>query len=257
MKASPQRALAALLPRFLQHRIKKWYYPRLLRRFPESRWPGAAGARRLIRPGDHVVDAGANIGYVTMLLSRWVGPDGWVHSFEPVAETADLLTWNTKRLGLTNVRILPVALSDGPGEAVMDIPRYETGGENPYEARLRDPAAGPGPGRAVNVFRETLDAVLGRDLPRVTFVKMDVEGHEGAALRGATSLIETAHPAFLIEVSGDPEEEGSPARRLFEFLAARGYQACVDEDGRFRPRRRGERQVDYFFLRPEHLTGRT
>jgi FkbM family methyltransferase len=251
MNARLKHALAALLPAPVRQAVRKWHCLRMLQRFRDDQWPGSAGARRLVRPGDHVVDAGANIGYVTMLLSRWVGSAGRVHSFEPIPQTFDVLSWIVRRLGLANVRLLPAALSDGHGEARMEIPHYAGGGENPYEARLveADPSAGR---RTVPVFRETLDALLGSDRPLIRFVKIDVEGHEGAALRGAEALIREAAPALMIEVSGDPDVPGNPAHTLFRWLAERGYQACVYEDDRFRDRRTGEKQIDYFFLTAAH-----
>ena len=62
--------------------------------------------RRTLSPGDVAVDVGANIGIYTQLLSRWVGPTGLVHSFEPSPENFGRLQSATRKLA--NVRLSQV-----------------------------------------------------------------------------------------------------------------------------------------------------
>lgn len=237
-----------LAPRGMQRRLKRWYYPALLRRWREERWPEARIVRRLVRAGDHVVDAGANIGYIALLLSRIVGPAGVVHCFEPVPVTFDFLSNNLRALGLSNVRAYRAAVSDAAGTARMTTPDYAGGGENLYESHV---VAGDAAGTfQVDVVR--LDDAVGADAPRVRFVKIDVEGHELAAVRGAERLL--AHrPALLVEVAGDPDETGSRAAALFAHLAERGYAAFRLDNGRLARRAPGDKSVDYFFLGDEHV----
>ena len=232
-----------LLPVGAQRALKRWYYPRLLRRFGEDRWPEAVIVRRLVSPGDHVVDAGANVGYISMLLAGMVGREGVVHCFEPVPTTFDLLSNNLRVLGLGNVRARQAAVSDKAGRARMATPEYEGGGENLYESRLVD--GGDAGSFDVDVVR--LDEALGLDAGRVSFVKVDVEGHELAAIRGAGRLLDS-RPAFLVEVSGDPDAAGSSACELFELMASRGYGVFWLRNGRLVRRSAGDRCVDYFFL---------
>lgn len=238
------------LPRGLVRWVKSWYYPSVLRRFQEENWPGAPVVRRLISPGDTVVDAGANIGYVSMLLARWVGPRGRVHSFEPVPETFSLLSGNMRRLGLQQVEPHPIALSDQAGTAHMHVPQYEKGGENFYESHLATEPPGPGE-RSVTVRVETLDAVL-RDRPRVTFMKLDVEGHELSALRGAKRILDAHRPALYVEMMGDLDRPGDPAAQLVDWLASWGYRVFRADGASVHLRQPGEQSVDYFFLTADH-----
>ncbi len=232
----------------MQRRLKRWYYPRLLRDYREEQWPEARIVRLLVRPGDHVVDAGANIGYISLLLARMVGPGGVVHSFEPVPATFELLENNMRALGVANVRARRMAVSDAAGRARMTTPDYSGGGENLYESHLVGRAE-PG---SFEVETARLDDALGGDAQRVTFVKMDVEGHELTAMRGADKLL-AAQPALLVEVSGDPDAAGSNAAALFELLASRGYAAFRTKDGRLARRTKGDKSVDYFFLTDVHV----
>ncbi|MCZ7590741.1 MAG: FkbM family methyltransferase [Kiritimatiellae bacterium] len=110
----------------------------MVAKFSPDRWPPAAGVRQLVGPGNVVVDAGANVGYITALLAQWVGVDGRVHSFEPVPITSDLLRRSVAHLKLGQVAVHPCGVSDRAGGAKMSIPRYADGGENLYESRVID-----------------------------------------------------------------------------------------------------------------------
>lgn len=253
MSASTKHRLLKWIPRGLQQRVRRWYHPRLVARFTPDRWPPAPGVKTLVRPGDCVVDAGANVGYVTALLANWVGPQGRVHSFEPVPQTAELLQRSVKKLRLRQVAVHCCGVSDRSGEARMAVPTYADGGENFYESRVL--AAGePAAGREVRIWLRTLDAELAPDASRISFMKIDVEGHEEAALRGAVDIIERSRPALLVEINGNLDEPDSSAGRVVSFLAARGYRSYIWENG-WRLRRTGERAVDYFFLRDEQAGG--
>ena len=240
-----------VLPRWVLRGLKKLYYPRMLKRFDESRWPLAVVAKQLIRPGDVVVDAGANIGYVTMLLSRWVGPSGRVFSFEPVPDTAELLCHNVRALALSNVVVHACGLSDREGDAVMEIPVYEGGGgENLYESRIVTPGERHAQFRAVSVRTKTLDSIFAADAASMpSFVKMDVEGHEAQVLEGMTAIFREAKPALLVELSGP-----SAARaRVFKHLGDLGYTAYAWTGAALQPRPEPAGDVDCFFLQVRHL----
>jgi FkbM family methyltransferase len=238
------KSVAGALPPSWRLAAKRWYYPWMLRRFDPAQWPGAEIVRRLVSAGDVVVDAGANIGYVSVLLARWVGPEGTVYSFEPVPETFSLLCSNMRALKLPQVRECGVALSSCDGLGAMSVPAYAEGGENFYEARLTASAVGP---RVVPVRR--LDEML-REEPRpVRFMKIDVEGHELEVVRGSLSRLRRDHPALYIEMSGMPDEPG-PGRALGELLASLGYAPHRLHRGRLQAWQPGERSVDLFFLSP-------
>lgn len=229
------------VPRCVLQFLRKRYYPSRLRAFTEDQWPHSAAVKALVKPGDHVVDAGANIGYVTMLLSQWVGSQGQVDSFEPVPDTFELLSHNARALRLENVRLRHVALSDAAGEATMHVPEYSSGGENLYESSLEH-----GEGRAVRVRRSVLD----RELPEAAkpaFMKIDVEGHELAMLRGATGVLDRAHPALLIEMSA------ATAGEVEEFLRRRGYAPHRWDGAGFVPCDLRAGEVDVFFLCESHI----
>ena len=68
-------------------------------------------------PGDLVFDIGAHAGFTTCMLARMVGPEGQVIAFEPDEVSGEYLTQNVKRLGLTNVAVVPKAIDAKTGTA--------------------------------------------------------------------------------------------------------------------------------------------
>jgi FkbM family methyltransferase len=250
-----QERLKRLALRFLPDRLllglKKIHYIRALRCATEDRETDLQIVRYLVRPGDTVVDIGANFGIYTAALSNCVGAEGKVISIEPVPQTYDLLASNIRKLGLKNVEGFNMAISSRDGSAWMEIPRFASGGENFYEARII-PDQTAAEVQTVEVPARTLDSLLER-YPEIDFIKCDVEGHEAECLRGAEQLLERAQPAWLIEVSGNPEQRHSPANRIFRTLAELGYRCYWFTGRELRPRQRGDRSTNYFFLQPQHL----
>jgi FkbM family methyltransferase len=246
----PVKTLALrFLPEVLLQHVRKAHYARkLVAAAPE---PEMAVLRHLAPAGGCAIDLGANFGVYTRFLAEAVGPDGVVHAVEPVPPMYDVLRSNVRRLRLAHVRTHPVAISDATRTVTMSVPRYASGGTNFYEARVVPGPRGRG-GRTVRVPGIRLDDLFAH-LPRIDVVKCDVEGHELAVLRGAEMLLRRHRPAWLIEVSGDPDAPASDAAEVVELLRAEGYDAYRFDGRKLRPRVNGDRAVNYFFLRPEHL----
>ena len=255
--SSLRHQLIRCLPRPARHALRAWNSVRQVRAFGPERWSESPVVQRLVRPGDVVVDAGANIGYITALLARWVGPGGLVHSIEPIPATYALLTRAVRALGLAQVRCHACAVSDQAGEAVMEIPDYPDGGENFYESRVVPAGASSGRSLRQAVRLCTLDELAGAHGSRITFMKIDVEGHEAPALRGARRILEQARPALLVEINGSLDTPDEATARLCADLAGLGYGIYLPGgNAGVRLRRTGERAVDYYFLTPDHVANR-
>ena len=233
-------------PAWIRRPARKVYYRRRLKAFTEMSWDSARWIKPLIHAGDRVADVGANIGYVTLLFSSWVGPEGRVFSFEPVADTFETLrdTVHTRRCA--NVEVFDVAASDHAGSAGMAVPEYASGGRNYYESfivegRVDEVSSG------VQVKTATLDSILLDRAPSIQFLKVDVEGHEWKALQGAMGIIRRDHPALFVEIMSDPGTAGTDAARLFEWLQGEGYQIYASTDQGFVPWPEIKQSVDWLF----------
>jgi FkbM family methyltransferase len=243
-----KHAALRFLPAGPLQAVRRWHYARKLAAAgPE---PEMWHFKDLVPAGSTVLDVGANFGLYSKFLAQAVGPTGRVHAVEPVPGTFDVLRSNVRRLNLDAVQVHHCAASDRAGTVTMSVPQYHRGGENPYEARVVD-AADSG-GRTVKVPARRLDDLFG-DGERIAFVKCDVEGHELNVLRGAGTIRLGHRPAWLIEVSGDPDDRTGTAYELMRLMVDGGYTAFRMAEERLVARRPGDRAVNYFFLRPEHV----
>jgi FkbM family methyltransferase len=165
--------------------------------------------RRWFGPGMRAIDVGANHGIYALTLARLAGPDGLVVAVEPGGEVARRLERAIAHNGV-GCRLVRAAIADTVGAGTL----HHRGGSE--LASLL--ASGAGAGEPVAVT--TLDA-LWRELgePPLDFVKLDVEGFEPQALRGAARLLAQASPLVMLEISGDPAR----LPELIPPLAAQGY----------------------------------
>ena len=81
----------------------------------------SAVVRNLVQPGDCVIDAGANLGWFTLLASSIVGTTGKIFAFEPSGATVDHLRRNLALNGASNVEVHRIALSDNAGKAKLTV----------------------------------------------------------------------------------------------------------------------------------------
>ena len=193
-----------------------------------------AVATRWLTPGMVAIDAGANFGWYTTLFSRLVGPHGEVHAFEPVAETAAILTENTRLNGCCNVRINRLALGEKEGQSIVYYdPATACGDASMFP--VSGTAAQPNQCRVI-----TLDAyVAEHGLTRCDFIKCDVEGAELAFLRGADAVLATYKPVLLIEINPSTLMRAhSTGQQVLEEISRHGdYIFELVDSSPSRPRR--------------------
>jgi FkbM family methyltransferase len=240
-----------VLPNRILKFLKQIHYFHALKRFSERDEPDLRVVRKLVRSGDHVVDVGANVGWYTRVLAESVGSGGRVYSIEPIEVTFEILSYCIHRLGLRNVVLLHSGISEADGEAVMEIPSFNKGGDNFYRAKIVSGANPSEFNRQVQVRLTTLDKILGGTKNPIAFIKCDVEGHELAVVRGARSVIERFMPAWQIEVSQDPDEPGTPSNELFAILYSYGYSAFWFDGSNLVERAPKDKSINYFFLKAE------
>lgn len=167
--------------------------------------------RQVVRAGDVVVDAGANIGAHTVPLARMVGGAGRVLAYEPIRLTHQLLCANAAINGLGCIDCVHAALGSSDGTLMLRDLTMDA--EDNYGAVSLAEVAGDVP---TPVRR--LDSDFHRD--RLRFIKIDVEGMEAGVLDGARATIARFHPALYVE---NDRRDSSPA--LIRLLWELGY-AC-------------------------------
>lgn len=170
----------------------------------------ANAMRSMLSSGDVFIDAGANIGIYTVLASRLVGPTGQVICIEMMPDTADRLESHIRMNGLQNVKVFRRALSDVSGQMVRASVQ-----EGKYgQATIATDSERFGLGHVIDVETITLDEIT-RDIECVRLMKIDVEGAELSALRGATQLLQRLY-ALIYESWGCKRGILEPVDRLLE-----------------------------------------
>jgi len=164
---------------------------------------------RLAEPGETVADVGGNIGYMSCVLAAAVGPAGRVIAFEPHPEVFKDLELNTHGLP---VEARQVATSDHAGTTRLRMPETFAGHRALATLEASETSHGE-----IEVELTTLDAALAAE-PRIGVLKMDIEGHELTAFKGAAGLLGGQRIRDIVFEEHHPI--GSP---VAQFLAGFGY----------------------------------
>jgi len=249
-----KKLLKFSLPDVLINNIKRGHYYRMLRSFNLDAEPDLIIVKEIVAEGDFVIDIGANIGVYTKYLSEFVKPHGKVLSIEPIPITYSFLCNNIEKLKLLNVETYNVAIAEKEFTSKMIIPSGVSG-ENYFRAKALDTDD-----KILETNLRTIDVkfmpldILVKSLDRsISFIKIDVEGFELSVLKGAIKTIEGNKPSLLVEIDGDPSEDGSNADSVFKFLRALNYKPYIFVDKKLKIWEVGERSVNYFFLNDFHM----
>jgi FkbM family methyltransferase len=178
--------------------------------------------RRHLRPGDTALDVGANVGLFTIHMADAVGARGRVHSFEPYAPVADLLARSVAENRFeARVELVRAAASDRTGW--IQLFAGEDSLNHAGSFLLPGGEVPEVPGMVLEVATVALDA---HPVQRpVSLIKIDVEGAEALAFRGADHLLRQDRPLVLAELNPSQlarVSQVSPEQLLAE-MAQRGY----------------------------------
>lgn len=190
---------------------------------------GAALVRRIVGVGDSVVDAGANVGFYTLLLARLVGAGGSVLAFEPFPAHADLLERSIAENGFGDrVRLERSAIGSERGAMSLVQAVKTTNAGGAYLAPTGAPIPAGHAATPTPVVR--LDDIVERR--PVRFLKLDIEGAEPLAVAGARNVIENDRPVILSELHRGQLQRvaGTTPSATIATLAALGYR-CFALDG--------------------------
>jgi FkbM family methyltransferase len=176
--------------------------------------------RQIITPGMVVLDIGANIGAHTLYFSQAVGESGQVHAYEPQRIVYQTLAGNMALNSVTNVFCYQQAVSDK--EDILLVPCLDYAASNNFGGLELGTAAEGEP-----VLSVVLDEL---GFPRVDFIKLDVEGMELQALRGAQALLRKCRPYLYVE-NDRPEKSAA----LIEYIASLDYQMVWHRPPLFNP----------------------
>lgn len=172
--------------------------------------------RKLLKNGDTVLDIGANIGWYSVIFSKLVGSEAKVICFEPTKYFSSVLKKNLDSNSIKNCVLYNYGLSDKKKSVDIVI------GESSASMHSF--------GNIVNQRRETielrsLDSIIGElKLENIRFIKVDIDGHEPAFLKGAMRTIKKYNPLILLEVfHGCYYQAGHSVWDFYRFLKDNGF----------------------------------
>ncbi|MBD3309038.1 FkbM family methyltransferase [candidate division KSB3 bacterium] len=179
--------------------------------------------RRLLNPGDNVLDIGANIGYFTFLAASYVGETGKVIAFEASPITFQQLKRNTDLNQFKQVEIRCQAVSKAPGRLTF----YQGPFDHSGVSALR-----PISNSSASFEVQTLKLDQEREsLPTIAYVKIDVEGAEFDVLTGMQEILHRDSPEVMLELTDEYLKDfGSSAEALVTLMGEQGYTCYMISD---------------------------
>ena len=189
---------------------KEWYDTSAEQSMPERLW-----CRDHIKPGFHVIDCGAHHGMMTVLFSRWTGPTGHVTAYEIIPSNRSIIRENLKLNDCSNVTIRPYDV--GEKSTAVKVHR-----ESSNASAIK------------SVLMNSLQVVsLDVDLAgsTVDFLKLDVEGAELPALRGACVIVAQQRPAICLELHNFLfADRRATLTEIFSIISEHNYEFFVLPD---------------------------
>lgn len=165
----------------------------------------------LVKEGMTVVDGGGNIGYYTLIMSKLVGKNGKVYTFEPDPMNFEYLKKNVETNSLENVILVKKGLSDKNSREKMSRFKGNAGGSTIVNYQNS------------NYFEIECVSLDDFTNEKIDFIKMDIEGAEPLAIAGMTKLIDSNPDLQLIT------ENGSNSEKYLKFLLQRFQVFRIDE----------------------------
>jgi FkbM family methyltransferase len=169
---------------------------------------------RFLRAEDSFLDIGANVGIYTLLAASKVSR-GSIHSFEALPQNYQRLQENLKLNGFEQVQTYQIAISDRPGQAQLNLAEGDSKPFIGHETRENQ----------ITVPTDTLDHLLASKVDHnLTLGKIDIEGAELLAFKGATELLQQQLPkVWILEITDGVRHFGYGKEELVDFLAGFGY----------------------------------
>ncbi len=182
----------------------------------------------LVKAGDYCLDIGANLGYFSVPLSHLAGETGKVWAVEPVPLFRKVLAGNVQWFGKGNVEIVPFALGDTDGATVqMATPTVAGVVRHGRTQIVTEEDASAAIRHEVQMRKPS---TLFADLPRLDFVKCDVEGYELHIVPHLLPLFEKFRP--ILEIEAGPEAHKA---QLMEWLLPLDYAVLYWREGKLHP----------------------
>ena len=174
---------------------------------------------KFCKPGNVVMDIGANVGEWTLNMAKMVSDTGRVFSIEPNPSMAQALKKTVAINNLSQVSIFQGAMSNQTGHLDLTIPYTQDGQALPFGSQMGNEYTPPSKDVAVSwgamattktikIQTTSIDSYISdKGIPKLDFIKVDVEGHEKYVIEGGIQTLRTFKPALFLEVGVETLED--------------------------------------------------
>ncbi|RPD46338.1 FkbM family methyltransferase [Hymenobacter sediminis] len=185
-----------------------------------QKYPELFFLQQIVKPGFVCLDIGANLGYYSVALSRLVGPQGQVLAVEPIPDFQAIWKDNVRLSGYQNLTLLPYALGGENTTVQMGTPERD----GLLHHGMTKVAASNTQERYARTYEVPMRVPdeLFKTLPRLDFVKCDVEGFEYEVFRHMQATLRQFRPLIQTELNGLENR-----RAVTGLLAKLGYKPFV------------------------------
>lgn len=193
--------------------------------YGKKKYPEIHRLKELIKPGYNCLDIGANLGYYSFFLSKYAGKEGKVFSVEPIPLFGEIWKKNVARTKMNNLELLPYALGAEEKKVQMGMPTVE-GTVHHGMTKVIDSKE--------NIYEKTFDVTmqipdkLFLNLPKINFLKIDIEGYEHIALANMKEFLNRDKPMIQAELGGEENRKAS-----IKILQEIGYKIFIVKNSRF------------------------
>ena len=182
--------------------------------------------KQFIRKGDAVLDIGANLGYYTILFAKWAGNTGKVYAVEPVTDFANIIKWAAKKY--RNIEVYNYALGNKEQDVVLATP-HNFGYLRTGLAHVIDDKELNTPHEFTFEAKMKKGSVLFAHIPRLDFIKCDIEGYEEIVLPELNELLIKFKPVIQVETWGTHKP------KVEAYLLKTGYEKYDLENNILKP----------------------
>jgi FkbM family methyltransferase len=173
----------------------------------------------IIKPGNVVLDIGANIGYYTLIFAKLVGQDGKVFAFEPEPANFRIIEKNVSINGYSNVILEQKAVSNRNEKKKLYLNKENAGMHRIYKSQYVNVDS-------VEIETVSLDDYFSNYRGRIDFIKMDIEGSEITALEGMQTTLQRQNNVKLL-VAFDSlaiREYGYKPEQYIDLIMSNGFR---------------------------------
>ncbi|WP_338424235.1 FkbM family methyltransferase [Sphingopyxis kveilinensis] len=178
--------------------------------------------KRILRPGDSVLDIGANVGYHSLLAATSVGPQGHVYAVEPGRRVLPQLHKHIEINDCRNITVFENAISDK-----REVAKFYYGGDN-----LQGNSSLIG---AETEFFDLVECITFADLAeqvpleKLRLIKIDVEGAEDRVIRNMVGFLEKLRDDVVLFIEISPDNAGR-AEEILKPFADSGFSSRLIEN---------------------------